>query len=601
MATTAEVKILVKGKALSNFISLSVRQDIFAHHVFEVTCRPDSFDRFSASGDSFIIEKVKDLIGEKIKIEISALGKDNFKGNSATIINGIITEVQGTKYQDAFSGSVLLKGASMDVFLGSDRHCRSFENMTLDDIVRKVTSDYSSNLFDKMKVASKYKEAIEYVVQYNETNLEFLIRLARTYGEWYLITGDNHFYFGEPPGATAKLLHGKDLHNFSFSMKLKTMGFNYSAYNYYDEEDIQKKSSILQPNVSSYLKDALSASESVFDKEEDIYHNFPLSKPGADKELEATVKTDKRSRIAGLNLASGSSDNCELSLGCTVKIESSTKTGNASKTINYGDYRIISLYHSCDENGNYLNQFEAVPVAVEVPPHTDPKLYPKCETQSAVVTNTDDPEGIGRIRVRFYWQNNKTESPWIRVITAYAGDNKGIFFIPEIGEEVLVAFENSNADKPYVIGANYNGKKKPDDWKNNKNYKKAIRTSSGHTIEFNDEGGKEEIIIYDKDKNNTIILSSHSKELKIISTGDIKIQADKNIEIKATKDITLDATNINLKTSSNLTADATGKISLNATQDFSLDALNISQKAKAQLAMEAQVQADLKATIIKIG
>jgi type VI secretion system secreted protein VgrG len=601
MATAVEVKILVKGKALSSFISLSVRQDIFAHHTFDVTCRPDAFDTFSLSGDSFVIEKVKDLIGKKIKIEISPIGKDSIKAKTTTIFNGIILEVEGTKYQDALSGAIVIRGGSLDTLLAGDHHCRSFENMSIGDIVQKVTQDYSSNLFDKTEINPRFKETLEYVVQYNETNLEFILRLAKTYGEWYLLTGNNYLYFGEPPTDKTGLLHGKDLHEFSFSMRLASTAFSYTGYNYYEQESVTKESKKVQPKVDSYLKDAFSTSEDVFVQEEDIHHNIPLSKSNADTELESAVKAEIQSRVGGMNIVRGSSDNCEISLGNIIKIDGFTSPGSGAKTLNYGEYRVISLYHSCDEAGNYLNHFEAVPAKVETPPHANPLLHAVCHTQSAVVTDTDDPEGLGRVRVRFFWQDSKNQSPWVRVVTLYAGNNKGIFFIPEIGEEVLVGFENSNADKPYVMGSHYNGKNKPDDWKSNKNYKKAIRTSSGHTIEFNDEGGSEEIIIYDKDKNNTIILSSHSKELKIISTGDIKIQADQNIEIKATKDITLDATNINLKTSSNLKADVTGQISLSASQDFSLEALNVNAKAKAQLSMEGQAMAELKASIIKIG
>ena len=145
---------------------------------------------------------------------------------------------------------------------------------------------------------------------------------------------------------------------------------------------------------------------------------------------------------------------------------------------------------------------------------------------------------MGRIKVRFFWQASSEESPWLRVITPYAGKNKGVFFIPEIGEEVLVGFENQNADNPYIIGSHFNGKKKPDDWKSDKNIKKGIRTNSGHTIEFNDDNGKEEITIYDKDNVNTIVLSSHGKVMTITCKGDLKIEAE-NIDITAHKDYTL--------------------------------------------------------------
>jgi type VI secretion system secreted protein VgrG len=135
-----------------------------------------------------------------------------------------------------------------------------------------------------------------------------------------------------------------------------------------------------------------------------------------------------------------------------------------------------------------------------------------------------------------------------------------------------------------VIGSHYNGKKKPDDWKGDKNYKKAIRTNSGHTIEFNDEGGKEEIIIYDKDKVNTVTLSSHGKEMTISCKGDLKIDAE-NIEITARKDYKLDVQGkITISSMKDTEISATGKCTIKTNQDMSLEAMaNLKAKANASV------------------
>jgi uncharacterized protein involved in type VI secretion and phage assembly len=616
MATAIEINIFIKGKRLASFMNLSIKQALSSQHTFDVICRPDAFDTFSLSGDSFVIEKAKDIIGEKIKIEISPIGVDSVVGKTTTIFSGIILEVEGTKYLDSLSGAILIRGGSFGALLAGDHHCRSFENMTIGDIVQNVTQAYSSNLFDKTDINPRFKEKLEYVVQYNETNHDFLVRLAKTYGEWYLVTGNNNMYFGEPPSNKTDLLHGKDLHEFSFSMRLATPAFNYTAYNYYEEESIKKESKDVQPQVDSYLKDAFSSSEDIFAQEEDMHHNLPLSKANADKELEAIVKTEIQRRVGGMNIIKGESDNCEISLGNIVKIDGLTGQGSASKTITYGEYRVISLTHSCDEAGNYLNHFEAVPVSVDTPPLSGTPNHPSCDTQSAVVTDTVDPEGMGRVRVKFYWQD-KTQSPWVRVITAYAGNNKGMFFIPEIGEEVLVGFENSNPDKPYVIGAHYNGKKKPDDWKSNNNYKKAIRTSSGHTIEFNDEGGQEEIIIYDKDKVNTITLSSHGKKLTISCQGDLKIDAE-NIEITARKDYKLDVqgkigissmkeTEISatgdckVHSNQNVNIEAVSNLTVKATMDAEISGMTLAAKGSTTAEFSAGMQTVVKGAIVQIN
>lgn len=590
MATTVEVKILIRGKPLSSFTSLSIRQDILTQHTFEVVCRPDTFEKFASFGESFVIDKTKDLIGEKIKVEVTPLGKDNVKAKSTIIFNGIILEVQGEKYRDAVSGSIMLRGASMDALMDGDRHCRSFENTTLDTIVHVVTNDYSSNLFDKMLVASKHKETIEYVVQYNESNLDFLARLAKTYGEWMLVTGENHFYFGTPPGTRTSLLHGKDLHEFSFSMKLASLGFSFTDYNYYTEESIRKDSKSVQPQVDSYLSDAISGSDGLFTQKEDIHFNHPLSKPNAEKELEAAVKTDKLARIAGLNSTSGSSDNCELALGGIVKIESFSSVDN-NKKLNYGEYRIISLHHSCDEAGNYLNHFEAVPLSAEVPPQSNPKLYPFCESQSALVTDNNDPEGMGRIRVRFFWQN-KEQSPWLRLISPCAGGGKGFYFIPEIGEEVLIGFENNNAEKPFVFGTQYNGKTNAKSFNSSKNDLKVIQTRSGHVIKLDDKDGSESITITDKN-GNIITLNTKDKTISIsapekieLSAKEIIINGDNKVEIKSKNEVKVSGDN---------------KVSLDSSNSIEENATSIKINAKAKATLSSDLSVSLEGTKVNIN
>jgi type VI secretion system secreted protein VgrG len=580
MASAIDIKITVDGKTIEGFINLSVQQDLYSFHKFELQCRFDAFDRFSASAETFVIEKAQHYIGKKIKIEVLHLQKNGASSKGVTIFRGLILKVEGVKYHDAFSGSIIFSGASSDVFLNSDHHCRTFIDQSLDDIVNKVTQDYSSNLFDKTSIASRYTSPIPYVVQYNETNLEFLQRLAKRYGEWFLTTPDNHLFFGDPPEKKTEITHGKDLHEFSFSMKLNTLSYQYTGYDYFKKEKVQKSSQSHTARTESYLKNAYNSSEDILNQKEEYFYNLPVTKGNSDREIDTAVKTDKFSRLAGLTLAKGSSDNSELSLGCLVNIQGLVDTGTTTKTSDYGEYRIISLYHTCDEAGNYQNHFEAVPSSIEVPPNANPFLTPVCETQSAVVIDTNDPEGLGRIKARFYWQSSKEETPWIRVVTPYAGNNKGIFFIPEIDEEVLVAFENNNAEKPYVAGALYNGKKKADDWKSDKNIKKGIRTKSGHTIEFNDDQGKEEIIIYDKDKVNTITLSSHDKLLTISCKGDLKINAQ-NIEIKAEKDYKLEVQGkIGIASQKETEIKATGNCKIKSNQNIDIEAMS-NLKAKA--------------------
>lgn len=145
---------------------------------------------------------------------------------------------------------------------------------------------------------------------------------------------------------------------------------------------------------------------------------------------------------------------------------------------------------------------------------------------------------------------------------------QGTPIIPEIGEEVMVGFEMDNAERPYIIGALYNGGKgKPDEeWaaskedKGTSNNIKAIRTRNGHTILFNDRGDAGVIEIYDN-KNNTyhITLSADDKKITIYSAGDIEINADGSISMTA-KD------NVNIKANSNVSVNADKEVTIQASK-----------------------------------
>jgi type VI secretion system secreted protein VgrG len=93
---------------------------------------------------------------------------------------------------------------------------------------------------------------------------------------------------------------------------------------------------------------------------------------------------------------------------------------------------------------------------MKVPHYTDVHAYAKAETQPAKVTDNNDPDGLGRVQVSFYWAGGNIKSDWIRLIQPHARAGKGFYFVPEIGEEVLVGFEGGNAERPYVMGTNFN-------------------------------------------------------------------------------------------------------------------------------------------------
>ncbi len=173
----------------------------------------------------------------------------------------------------------------------------------------------------------------------------------------------------------------------------------------------------------------------------------------------------------------------------------------------------------------------------------------------AIVTNNEDPEGLGRVKVAFPW-NNENETYWARLSVLMAGNNKGTFFIPEVGDEVIVAFESGDINYPIVLGSVWNGQDNPPET----NIKiKKIKSSAGHEIILNEEDNTIHIKTSSGDEinfetgtkitiksgENKIELNQQSQELKIKSSLKLSIEATvleikgTNIDIKADGVLTL--------------------------------------------------------------
>jgi uncharacterized protein involved in type VI secretion and phage assembly len=154
-----------------------------------------------------------------------------------------------------------------------------------------------------------------------------------------------------------------------------------------------------------------------------------------------------------------------------------------------------------------------------------------------LVTNNQDPEELGRVKVRFPWLSDSDEGHWARIAVPMAGNLRGFYFLPEVDDEVLVAFEQGDARFPYVVGALWNGKDAPpeknDDGQNNV---RAIKSRSGHVIRLTDKDGDEKIEIIDKTGSNRIVFDTKNNAITIAADKDITLAAENgSIKLKAQK------------------------------------------------------------------
>lgn len=498
-----------------------------------------------------IIGKDIELILETDNFEkLSFLGQDGEKTEEIKF-KGIITSISGSRSQSEYSIDVEAK--SYDALLVDNPTCKSFENKTLNEIVGDVVDDYSE--FISAEIDSRFTDVLPYTVQYNETNYQFLLRLAQRFGEWIFNDGE-HLVFGKLPQGESVVLGypDKDIPSYNVDLKIQHTAFSHvaSSYNSFDAnqkegvEEMEREYCNLADIVFNIARDRMKKTTL-----QNLHSGGFADTDGRTTVLNVSTKTQARGAKAGMMVYSGTTYCSKLKIGNTLIIQDNflknDLVGNISE-IEQDEILITELVHYFSADETYSNSFVGIPAACDYPPYSNSDVYPEATSCRAKVKDTEDPNRLGRVRVQFDWQAQLDENmmtPWLRLSQPYAGGGKGFSFIPEIGEEVMVDFEGGNAERPFVKGTLFNGVADPDGaWLPGNNQVKAIRTRNGHTIEIWDEGEGGYIRIYDNEKENYILtFSTDEKLIKLESTGNIELYAQNDIIMHAGHDISASADN----------------------------------------------------------
>ncbi|MGB0788768.1 MAG: type VI secretion system Vgr family protein, partial [Marinirhabdus sp.] len=496
------------------FKSIGLQQGLGSHHRLQLTCRSDMLE---ASGGE-VLGATKDFLGSPVSLRIASLG--GLKGFGELLFKGVVTGIEGTNGSHGHSGDmVTISAGSPTVAADDGPHYFSHNDAPLADIVDLSLSGYGSSGL-ATAIRPRYTDPLHYTVQHNESSWGYLGRLAAQYGEWFYYDGTKLFFGLPGDGDPVALYYGLDLHRFSLSLEPLPNTINYFTNDYLTDRQHQKKTTGMPP-FGGYNGFASKKSGELYARETNVWvngHTGPRLKKRFDKMVENQKMATEQRQVT----FTGSSDNPGVGLGKVIEVKDGGK--------GHGRYRVTEVTHTANENGRYRNTFRAVSAEQDSYPLTDLGAFPRSGPQTAVVTENADPDGMGRVRVRFGWQRPFGGStPWVRIVTPHAGGGKGFHFVPEVGEEVLVGFEGGNAERPYVMGALYNGDGRAEPFMNADNDIKAIRTRSGHTIELNDRDGGETITITDRNKN-LITIDTAKNSMTITALEDMTFNA-RNMQI----------------------------------------------------------------------
>ena len=528
------ITISVGKKSLSSFISLQIEQNIGKHHQFQLAVELETGSNRYVHN----INSSKDWLGESIVV----------KAANTPIFVGVVTNVQLHREGSDF-GCIIVSGYSATYRMETAHSCFSWNDRTIGDVVKKLCEQAKVQL----ELNPAFKETKDFICQYEESDFDFIRRLAHQYQEWMYFDGTK-LIFGKPRKLAdpIRLEYGTTLS--SLDIGLQTLARSEQVFSYHSgaDREMQRMTPDLAYGHDKLAGEAFRASLGIFSKPA---RQHALPRISNATELDNYTGRKQAAETAETHYITAESQVPTLRVGSVISLYSSflERVGNLSEE-SLGNFIIIEITHEVSQGSYYKNRFKAIPATIKALP--SPKVrMPLAETQMATVLSNADPQGKGRVRVRMNWQTDGMQTGWVRVMTPDGGSssdvksNRGFVFIPEVGDQVLLGFRHGDPARPYVLGSLFNGTTGGGGLEGN--HMKSLTTRSGHTIKLNDSLSSLGITIKDI-KGNSIHIDSVG--------DDIIINAKRNITINAGETFTVNCKNANIL--------AEESINMNAEQDI---------------------------------
>lgn len=566
--------ITIGGKKISYVMGFQLTQAFNTHHHFELRF---NHDLLGVPG-LINLDDRRELLGKTLA---ATFGRAS--GTSQKFV-GVVTQVS-LEQSHGYHGVVVARGYSPTILLERGADQASYYNKGLAEVAKIVSRDIAANDL-RMVINPARQKPVKQLLQYAESDFAFLNRLSAEYREWFYFDGECLQFGKGDKQEEVKLVYGRDLQYLDYGIKAEPLQSKQFAY------DVEQDT-LLQANASGEvtgmpdLVHAAHVAKTIYSKR---YHGAATRSVENSGELSQFVESQDKARVSGLLKVIGRSDQPAVGIGKVVDISMSIRQGATFMTQSIGKFLVISVIHEINTEGRYQNHFEAIPATVEqLPLHTYKEPHP--EMLLAEVFDHADPLQIGRIRVKFKWpaqQNDPTD--WLRVMSPDAGSsgklpkNRGIVFIPEKGDQVLVGFEDGNLNKPVVMGSVFHGKNAAGGGQDNE--LKSIRSKSGHAILFDDKAG---LVIQDKTDLNYV--SIDGKDTIVIRADKcIHLQAGRvQIMLDGTEDkITLQAKHVDIKASDSFTVMGDGAPTERGSLAFAKD-LEIVSKQSLFIAGERKI------------
>lgn len=631
----AQPKIFIDGSEaasslLEDVLQIVVEESLHLPAMFTLVI---SNPRFSGQADDSINQHAKLFaIGKKIKISFAAStteSKEFSQGEKGTVIEGEITGME-THFTKDSQAPIIVRGYDVAHRLHRGRFNRSFQDKTDGDIVGKIIQEVGIS----KGTVDQGNGPHDYVFQENQTNMEFLRERAARNG-FELFVQDNKLNFRKPKAeSTLELVWLKELQSFHVRVSSAEQVSSVEVRGW----DYKEKKAVVETAKSQSL--ITSTDEGEGKKTSSSFGGKPSSpkmivvdQPFFLKKEATAIANSLFNELSGefVQADARADGSPEIRPGKKVKLKEMGKYS--------GSYYITETRHLYQE-GIYTTDFSVRGLrdgdlfsTVKQPR----RLQPGQTLMVGIVTDNQDPEGWGRVRVKFPTLTPEDDgsahaSNWARVVAIGASAERGLYCLPEIDDEVLVAFEHGDIHRPYILGGVWNGKDKtPDTIKDSvvegKVRLRTFKTRTGHQWQFVEEdkdsskkgfylktvygheinchdtdeekfieiktkdgnqfllNDKEEMIQVKTKGGHTMTFSDKDKKIEIKSTKghaiamddsgkEISLSSVGNLNIKADKDISIKGKNITIDGSSNITQKVSGTKATLSSQSFTAKGSN---------------------------
>ena len=538
--------------------------------------------RFHDTGMKLLDEGPLNLVSE---VEIQSRAAD---GKLVKLIAGEITALE-PDFGEGMIAELTVRGYDKSHQLYRECKSKTFQNVKDSDLATQIAKE--AGLKTEIDTTAT---VYDHIYQHNQSDLEFLRYRAWRIGyECFVADGKLHFHkpkMGEP---SATIAWGQDLVTFRPRLTLAEQVEEVQIKGW----DVQKKAPTIGVAKNGQLypetqeQDGKAWSKKLGGMSRLTIVDQPVTSQ-AEADLMAAARLDELSG-AFIEAEGEAFRRPDIQAGSVVKIEGLGKrlSGNYLVTRANHIYTDAGLTTYFTVSGSRLGLL-AEQLHHESPMDRWPGVVP------AIVTNTDDPNGWGRVKVKYPWMSDEEESNWTRVLGIGAGPECGFTVIPAVEDEVMVAFQHGDFNTPIVLGGVWNGEyalpgqvagapegEKPlvRSWTSRTGHRITIFDNADNKVEIETKGG------------HLFTLDDVEKEISVKSTGMITMKADSEVQIEASQDLTLKAGgNMQFEAQGNLQVDAMGNVQMAATG-------NLQMEATGNASLQSSSLAAVKAPQISLG